>query len=345
MRLPRSKRYVPFGLVAAGCLLLVFFASDGFFGRNADGSRNDRLLSYVAAADGKIYVLDLDSGSVIATSDVIEGLGKPTAIDIAPDSSLLYIASERGYRQNDYYPLVAVDLNSNFRVIKRFRIDPSSGPTLDPTVLNTNVRAVYRVVVSNDGTKLYLVYAAPGYEPTTVVDSDTGLILGQTSAVIDRSTVFSPDGTQVANIWPSGSRVSDANGEQTIRQWPGGVAVTDLFTGAVESQRELVANRGLQPPWQEISEPFVYLRTPEQVLEVYDRETGQLGVSLNLPEVAGLVPAQSDPVLLEAADAVALSMTDGEQQGFVVVIDLASRNVRSAIRVGPSPTNVVLGRD
>lgn len=209
-------------------------------------------------------------------SDVIEDLGRPTAVDVDSKSGKLYIANEPTFG-HPHYPLVAVDLGS-FEVLRKFSLTVDSGA--DEAVRH----AAYRVVVSPDGERLYVGYAAPGYLATTVVDANLGVLLGSSNAVVTAASPISPDGGTVAEIWVSGSAVVQSASGKSVREWNGGVVVQEIDSGNVVSRIELSSNKGLQPPWLSIGTPYIHVDGPAQDITAYNRNSGEILAALRISE-------------------------------------------------------------
>lgn len=306
-------------------------------------------ISYVLSSDNKIYVVDLINGKVITSSKPIKGLGKATDIDIDIQRNRLYIGSERGLGQNTYTPLTVVNLTDNkFNIINHFAVEPYFDLNKDPQQLTALQNSVYQVSTSPDGRHLYIVDAASPEKPlTTILNSLTGEIIGRTAIGVSKDYVFSADGNQVISIFPSGKRTLNKNGRDKTVQWQGTIAVGDLAQGKWISKKQLDNNKGLQPPHQKISEPFIYLRNPQKQVEVYDRDSGKILSTFNLTKLTNLYPMQPYPLVLKTKKKetrhIALSMMDSEQQGYIVVIDVKTSTVLFKIKVGKFPSNMVLG--
>ncbi|HEU4619720.1 MAG TPA: hypothetical protein VFV10_16905 [Gammaproteobacteria bacterium] len=299
------------------------------------------MVAYVACADRKVYALDLETGAVLAVSDPIEGIGRPTSIALDRETSRLYVGSERDRGQNDFYPLVALDTDKPFEIVGRYTLDPNRG-SIDESVLNPNSYALYQVVFSAATRRLYFGYTAPGHGLSTVFDIGSGQIVGESEVGISEKSTFSPDGSKIAEIFPSGSRTR--NGETTT--WAGGVVVKDIATGEAVSRTALANNRGLQPPWKKLSSPFVYLSRPDDTLQVYERDSGRLLASIDADQATGLLPTGGEPVFVDELNEVVLPMmgagSESDMKGFLVLISPTSGDILKTIEVGPRPTNVVV---
>jgi len=168
-------------------------------------------------------------------------------------------------------------------------------------------------------------------------------IVGRTNVPVQLGDYVSADGTLVAEVWPSGSREIQEDGASRFEQWRGGTLVRNIATGDVESRTELIDDQGLHSPWLTELVPFLYVKPGQSQLFIYDPTNGKKTV-MDLQALTSWTVAQTAPVLLPGSKLAALSMVDGDQHGYVLVVDLVSRQVRSAIEVGPSPTNLVLAR-
>ncbi len=323
-----------FAALAIGLVVVAFIGGDG---------ERQQLIAYVACADRKVYEFDLEHGELLRISDSIENIGTPSTLDYDSSRALLYIGTERARMQNDYYPLVAVDVSADFSVERRFTLDPSR-EMIDISVAN-DARAVYGVVISEPLERLFVSHSLPnGSFVTTILDAATGDFIGESSVLIPNTPILSPDGSQFAYVWPSGAREK----EGAVVEWSGGVAVKDIATGATVSSVELDNNRGLEPPWGASSSEFVYLSRPDYILRVYDRESGQVISSIDILELTDML-LTAEPLHIANTNRVALSMItmpsdDGSHEGFVVVVDYATGRVVHAVEVGPYPTNIVLAQ-
>ena len=301
------------------------------------------VVGYVATADKKVYAIDILAGAVINASTPIEGLGRPTVIEYVPRKAMLFVGSARDKNQNDYYPLVALKSDDEFKVAKTYTLDPNGDEELHTESLNPNRSAVYRIVASPDGRMLYLGYADTQAAATTIFDTASAKIVGRTNVPVQLGDYVSADGTLVAEVWPSGSREIQEDGASRFEQWRGGTLVRNIATGDVESRTELIDDQGLHSPWLTELVPFLYVKPGQSQLFIYDPTNGKKTV-MDLQALTSWTVAQNAPALLPGSKLAALSMVDGDQHGYVLVVDLVSRQVRSAIEVGPSPTNLVLAR-
>jgi len=166
-----------------------------------DNEQSGQLVAYVAGADRSVYMLDLDTGTRLRVSDPVSGIGRPTSLALDPESFWLYIGSERDVNQNDYYPLAALDTNDDFEVVGRYTLDVERSDINQSEPME--VYPVYRIVLSEPTRRLYLGYAAPGRGLATIFDIATEEIVGETEVGVRARSEFSPDGSLVADIYPS----------------------------------------------------------------------------------------------------------------------------------------------
>jgi hypothetical protein len=305
--------------------------------------RPRQTFAYVACEDKRIYEVDIAGGKVITTSKMIEDMGRPTAADIDVKTGRLYVGSERGRSQNDYYPLVAVDVTHDFDVVAKYTLDRAHA-VVDRFAPNRNVHAVYGVRTSVFDGRLYLGYAAPDYSggKYAIFNPHQGEITGQTAVPILPQVEFFPDESKIASIWASQSKT--VNG--TVQKRAGGIVVQEVATGKTLSSIEVPDNRGLHPPWGKLSSPLVYLSLPDNILHVHNRDSGETIAALDLIRVTGMTPSSGTAAWVAHSGEVVLSMvksnSDGSTRGFVVTIDPIHSKVVQSIEVGPHPTNAVV---
>ena len=302
--------------------------------------KKENIFAYVACEDKRIYKIDLAKNEVILRSDEIRELGNPTAIDIDKKRGRLYVASERGHWQTKYSPIVVLDLSTlPIKVLNQFDliVDEPMGEFI-------GVSAVYDIVVSPDGDSLYIGYAHPKYSGATpVVDSKTGEIIRRLDFIINKGSIFSPDGKEVAAIWPSGSRSIEKDGRKELREWSGGVAVHDIEHNKMISRKEVKKDKiGLYPPWGKIETPYVYLKD-YKLLTMYNRDSEKIVSQIDLQEITkGLGTSNRYPLVFDKGEKAIISMIGENWQGYAVVIDLGKKEVIGKIGVGKYPTNPVL---
>ena len=332
------KHFVCIALVlAAGLLAAMYFVG---------GAPARQQLVYVACEDKRVYAVDLASGEVVARSNPIEGMGRPTSVVFVSETFRLYIGSQWNYPQEGYYPLVAVDVSDGFDVVGRYTLDPEQD-AIDPSTPKY-ADPVFRVVASETANHLYLMYASLDYGGgvAAIFDMAAERIVGKTGTTVMPNIVFSPDGSQKAEIWASSSRTIDG----VTTEFPGGVAVRDIMTGEYISRVDLDGNRGLQPPWERLSSPHLDPVGRTETFRLYDRDSGSVVSTMDLNELTGMNRTQGEPVLIEGSTHMIAPMhmvPSGEDSpglwtapGFLVVFDYASGEVVKTIEVGPNPTTV-----
>ncbi|HZF28654.1 MAG TPA: hypothetical protein VE907_06035 [Gammaproteobacteria bacterium] len=299
------------------------------------------VFAYIACADRKVYAVNLLDGTVLRESEVVNDIGRPTSIALAADSTL-FITSERGRGQNDYYPLIAIGLE-DLDVRGTYTLNPRGEEQLRNDAPDNARLAAYSVVASPNGRTLYLGLSEASGGLTTLFDAVAGKVTGRSNVpILPGNYYLSPYRAQVAEIWPSGSRAAEEGGASAVREWSGGVLVRDIQTGEVVSRAELMGNRGLTPPWTSEPGPYLHIKPGTTEFDAYDRGTGELIADIDLRRLTGMSPMQDVPTAIPNSTFAALAMVDEEGHGFAVVIDTSSKQVRSKTQVGPSPTNLVL---
>lgn len=313
------------------------------FGLELEG---DYTFAYVASEDRRIYVVDLLRNEVIFKSDEIEGIGKPTAIDVDQKRKRLYISSRRGQGQMTYSPIVVVDVRTSpIKAVDWFELNTDKEVSAPDS--KGEVSAVYTLIVSPDRNNLYVGYSHPDYVGgTTVVDSETGKIKGSLHILIDKRFVFSPDGKQAAAIYPSGSEVIRLpDGTEKTRKWSGGLTVFDI-----EKNKEVLKKEGvkLHPPWGKIEWPLMYIESGK-VLKKIDRDTEKVLGSIDLEKSSGgLKTLAQYPQTFDRGRKVVLIMTDEEKVGYIVVVDVKNMRLLSKVKIGKvgvDPTDIALSNE
>lgn len=143
-----------------------------------------------------------------------------------------------------------------------------------------------------------------------MLDPVSGTIIGRTNVPVRSGDYVSQDGTFVAEIWPSGSRIVAEDGQTVVQEWPGGVVVREIATRNVVSRVDLADDRGLNPPWSEVPGPYLIVKPGTTNLSVYDRITGSLDANIELRSLTGMTPAQTVPIAIPGTSDAALSMVD-----------------------------------
>ncbi len=226
---------------------------------------------YVVGEDRKIYMVNLDSGEVEWVSRAFDQIGRPNSLEINRRDSILYVGSDRiGFRPLDYVPLLAVRLNETADIVFESYVEPFEDLRISTFGMRSS-RAVVDLCLNPAAEVLYVGYIGHR-ELRTIVDPLTGEAIGRLDIPVLKQYEISPDGTEAAVIYPSGSRVS-SNGD--VREWPGGVTTRSLVTGeTVMPLMELEDNQGLNPPWAQLRDNLVYVGNHRSI-GVYDRESGE----------------------------------------------------------------------
>ena len=170
------------------------------------------------------------------------------------------------------------------------------------------------------------------------------------NSTIDARYEFSPDGKHVADIRVAGKRVDeDGDGNTISMEWAGSVSIR-ATSGGLWERKELVANRGLHPPWGRIEGPLVNV-SPESGrhrIDLYDRDSGERVVEIDVPKTTGLGGVYW-PKILQGTDLIAFFANDpgaplGDSlQAYVLVMNVVTQKVIAKIAVGPGPVfNIAL---
>lgn len=239
--------------------------------------------AYTACRDRRIYVVDVARNKVVQRSDVFETMGAPTSIDIDKQNKILYVSSERGFQQEKYTPVLAIDISElPLKIIRSFElvVKPSETPFAD-------IGAVYTIVVSPDGKKLYAGYAREEFEHgSAIVDAQTGKIIGHlNNFFVDKYTLFSPGGDKLANMWSHESKTAETKADKQEKRWSAFVVIYDLGQNKEVSRTSPIDGRiVLQPPWGKIEWPFVGW-ADSGVINLFDRNSGVLLSSIDRKSV------------------------------------------------------------
>ena len=281
---------------------------------------------YVACEDKRIYTIDVNQGQVVAVSDALPELGNPTGLDISRDGQTLYISSERGHWQRDYYPIVIVDV-STMRVKRKFHL--KMGPPNDEWL---GISAVYGLRVSPDGKTIFALYGHPKYEGVVVVDAERGTILRHLPELYfgqnQQNFIFSDDRQFAIRIHSKG--IETYNLETGEKQ--ASIPAPDLFA----------SRGGLNPPWIRINAPLCVIHS-ERRINVKAGENPVRYILRTIDRMTGKVLLELDaetPVFYSDSNQAILSSGISS----VVRVDLQTGRFDSPIVVGKDPTNVVSAR-
>ena len=305
-------------------------------GQPAKGEK--KAYCYVACGDRRIYTIDIGRGQVVAVSDPIRELGNASCMDISRDGKTLYIGSERGHWQADYFPIVVVDVNT-MKVKRKFHLemDPPTGEFL-------GLFAVYGIRASPDGKTIFGGYAKPKYSGgSVVVDAETGEILRHLGFYVrqDQSFVFSEDGRYASDVEPEGVVTYDIQKGKKV---------------AFEPSEELLASgRGLNPPWTRFESPLYDIDSDKYreggevhvryTLKIVDRSTGRLLMERDTKEEqTGMGISKVAPFLVLHGDRYKVLLPlvgDVSEPGYVGILDIQTGKFEPPVPVGKVPTNVV----
>ncbi len=320
--------------------LILLLISNSIYATDSKGKERDGVFAYVVCEDKRLYIIDLSNNEVILRSGILSELGRPTSIAIGTKQKRLFIANELGSGQLKYSPIVVFDINtSQVRTMGQFDliVDRRFGAF-------GGVSAVYEVVVSPDGKRLYLGYSHPNYaRGTTVVNSETGEIVGMLDFIITANSIFSPDGKQVAEIWPGGNKSVENDGRMSLKKWSAGVAVYDIEQNKMISRKEVEKDKvGLFPPWNKIEGPLLYI-TNNKMLTAVDRDRGTPIYEIDLSNISqGLAVFTRYPLTIGNGEKAIVTMVSKDGKWYVAVVDLRKKEVVGNIRIGANPTNIVL---
>ena len=133
----------------------------------------------------------------------------------------------------------------------------------------------------------------------------------------------------IASVYPGRYSENDSD----IEDSPGGVAIWDLDTGEMLSLTYLENNRGLNPPWENLPDPLVYVRNMPREgmvrLEVYDRIGGEQLAWHSFQDIFGVMPSQLHATPIPGIDEVAMSI-----DGSVVVFDPVTAEIKTKSYIG-----------
>ena len=293
--------------------------------------------AYVACRDKRIYVVDVTRNKVVQTSGVFETMGGPTSIDLDSQHKILYVASDMGFWQERFSPILAIDISEwPLKIIRSYElvVGPSEGPYAD-------ISSVYIIIVSPDGKKLYAAYGREGFsDGSTIVDAQTGKIIGHLDLFVDKNSLFSPGGDKLAHMWSHDTRTAEARAHITQSA---AVVIYDLVQNKEISRTYPVEGKiALQPPWGKIEWPFVGW-ADRGVINLFDRNSGALLLSIDVNKMTGLHSPSRYATLFDDGNKIILPMVSpNENKGFVVTVDVVKGEVIQKTEVGEYPTNVII---
>ena len=329
----------------------------------------DSWIAYVVCDDKRIYELDLIGGKILRVSAPLAGMDSGGEAQIAYADGIVYVSTQRG-KQLDFYPLLAMDVKRDFEVIGVHRF----GVPFDRDYWSSGqIGDVYSLTLSPSARRLFVfksgAYKGPAF--TSAWPAGKGLaevvVSGAESAVMPWYE-FSPDVNSVAVIRPAGQRiVEDESGNTTRRVWNGSVLTRDISGGPFE-KKELIANRGLHPPWGLIEGPLVHWSGGNRI-DLYDRDSGERIAKIDVFEISGLAGGYrtamlkgTDLLVLAAIDpndrfdhsipsirvidgiSVTYDSIDRSVQGYVLVLNVVTQQIISKIKVGPRPSNIAVAK-
>lgn len=286
---------------------------------------------YVASCDHRIHHVNLNTGELVWSSSELNWMNDPTGIDIDSEQSILYVASGSVLPRRDYAPLYAVKLNDTLDTVFESYLDNDS--TVFPSTILDGVRF-------NPALKVLYVTHLGGEEMQTVLDSRTGENLGGIDIPMYRHYEISADGSTVADVFPSGSRIVRG----TFLEWSGGVSTWNLHTGEKIDFVESKNNQGLAPPWKFPDERFFHVKMNyddyTSTLEVYNWQSGELLASHDFRDTFEFGQGGSQMNVVRIPGREDIAMTIG---GSVVVFDPITAEIKSRTIIPEnSCTNVVI---
>ena len=304
-------------------------------------------VAYVVCSDKRIYELDLAGGRILRVSDPVRGMGSGGETDIAYSAGVLYVGTQRG-KQDDFDPLLAIDVAGDFEVVGTHRFGVEFGRaywTSDRT------GDIYGIVLSPSGDQLFVMaqpYGGPPYTPKWPASKGLAKVVVRGGGnMISHDYEFSPDGASVASLWPERRRTTEDEGGERIT-WH--VSTRDV-AGGEWSREAVVGNRGLHTPWGRLEGPLVHVRrdyaTNTNRIELYDRDSRERIAEIDVTKTTGLLGGNR-PEMLEGTDLLAITGVDPadtvgyDLQGYVLVLDIVTEEVISKVRVGPGPSNIVV---
>jgi len=357
-------------IVLAGGLLAVLVAIASWLWNEGEPPASP--VAYVLCGndsliESRAYRVDLLAGELAGVSGPIEWLGQPFHLAYDRVRSRLYIASMHNRWLRGMWPVTALRARGGeFEVVNRFSTNREENllarARAGEKPPNKLISEAYRVIVSPDGSDLYVSYS--GLSDTGAImqvwDAETGKILRGLPSVISRAATWSPDGNHVGAIWPSHDREVNKDGDLVNKSSRGGVRVISTRTGEKSPLQHLEDNKGLHPPWGRIDEPLIYLfywNALLGALRVYDRDTGEVLSELEIHGLTGLdMAGKPEVAVLEGGRLIAVSAVERtmpnespspnsgvrQERGYVVLIDVMERREVSRTQVGARCSNAVV---
>ena len=276
----KKKTILTWGAIALVALAVAYFA----------GNRESLVrkpVGYVVCGcldydpDNRVYRIDLETGQVLSVSEKLAWMGRPNDIALDADRMRLYVASMRGKSSYDFFPVSIIDFaNGQFKIGKQFAIEVDEGRVTWTNRFGKNVVEAYSVVLSPDGSELYVSHGgSDGLR--SVLDATSGGVKRRLRMLVRRGyTVFSPDGRYAWNFRPYREWQEEADGVVSTSNQPGISVVYDSFTGGEESRITLNSHKSHEAallqasqwgPWETPSGPRVRLEKGNLV--AYDRDT------------------------------------------------------------------------
>lgn len=285
-------------------------------------SRSSKIwYGYVVGDDRRIYMVNLDSGTLEWSSDRIDGIRIPSEIDIDTKESILYVASQSFLPRTDFSPLMAVDLKKNADVIYSSWIYPDFE-------IGSYSPSIFYLRLNPNSDVLYVALGDPEFERRIELDASNATITGQNDIFIRKRDDFSDDGTKLAQIYPGIQRIT----EEGVQDVPGVIIVWDLETGEQILRTTHENNQNLYPPWGSADEHFVFVRWEPRNdifdLEVYERESGEQLASYSLLETFRLYPRQFQVTHIPESEYVAMTM-----DSYIVVFNPLTAEIISKTHV------------
>ena len=170
----KMKQYWKHGLILL--VLILFFVND-----ISASSTDEYAITF--GEDKRIYIIDLHVNEVINKSQQFDKLGNPTSIDFDKNTGKIYVGSMRGHWQKVFEPLAAIKIKmDSFGDAERLELVPYE---VDEYGIG-NMAEVYKVRLSPDGKKLYVMFGHPDYrEGNAVFDIKSSRIVNKLNFFIE----------------------------------------------------------------------------------------------------------------------------------------------------------------